>query len=328
MGAIKTYSEYLKESTWGDMVKRAEGDEIRKEDDIDFIEVCGKNIPMDYYSLYIQDKQYFEKTVSEHYNPNPARNYISFKNWLSKYKGDLPKTVDALAEKFGFEKDIVDLFVTNKDGMFDEDDYRKHHSKAIKSFFENLPTLKEKRNRFYSADAGGRNIVQYMQDVLVGNIFERMIVHHSKLKNAKINGVEIFKINQEASNLDVVNTKPDLIYEFTRDKETIRLSVEIKTRFKSDIEDKDLEIKMRGNANEVKKDKGMVVTFFLNTNGIQTCVLDPATHNSYTKNIYGKQYEIFPVDDSDFLSCVFWEETYMIELLNKIYKLYKKRNKK
>lgn len=275
----------------------------------------GKKISMDYYC--VKDEEKIHKAIRNSYKENGFRNYPHFQTWLrEKYTGDLPKEVYQLAQTFKFPNHIVELFILS------EREYRKKYPDVIKSLFEDLP-FDEKVRRFYGTDGGGRNIFEYEQDVLVGNLFERMIVHHSN-----INGVPVFRVNEDASNMSVTNTKPDLIYEIKFHEKQISIPVEVKTRFSSIITDKDLYVKMRGSSKTVTEEGGMIVSVFLNTEGFQTVIIDMSSHPEVIKTVMEnsiKKCDSIPFNRKDLFNCKFWDENEMKKLLNSIYWLYQKR---
>lgn len=275
----------------------------------------GKQISMDYYC--VKDNEEIQEIIRSKYKKDGFRNFPNFQKWLrDKYTGNLPKEAYNLAKYFGFQKFVYDLF------LFDESEYRAKHPKEVKSFFEDLP-FKEQKKIFQGTDGGGRNIIEYMQDVLVGNLFERMLVYHSN-----INGTPALKVNEEASNFNVVNTKPDLIYEITHHDEHISIPIEVKTGYIHSFKKPEhYDIEMRGNAKNVINDKGMVFKFFLNVPGFKGVVIDTVDH-PFTRGIMKKskkECDIFTFTEGELFDCTFWKEEYMRELLNRIYKLYRER---
>ena len=275
----------------------------------------GKEVSIDYYC--VKDDPDIKKLVRTNYKRNPYRNYVNFKNWLGKkYTGDLPKNPVLLAKYFGYPAFVVDLF------NMSESEYRVKHPKELKDFFENLPR-EEQVVRFQSADGGSRSVYEYEQDVISGNLFELMLVHHSK-----IDGVSVFRVNEEASSFTVTNTKADLKYEISVNGEDISIPVEVKTRYNHTIEDKDLVAKMRGNAKKLREEKGMIFSIFLNTEEYKSNLIDtvgayyiPNMEFSGTK----KKCDLYPIKREELFDCKFWKEDDMKKLLDMIYTKYKNR---
>lgn len=276
----------------------------------DWFDYKGKPMPVEFSEICRLDK--FQDDIKNR-KTRSYRYFDRLKRYLKyEFKGDLPKDPAGVARKLGYAPYVCDLFYMNEKG------YRNVYPDEYDDFFNNK-SQKEKEKIFQACEWGGRNVFQYMQDVLCGTIIEDMVAYYTK---------GILSPNESASGRGAggISTKCDFIFKnperpgFPR----IEVPVELKTKWEKELKDNEV-VQVRGSVKTIVDTGGMILAIYARLN--KAALIDLA----------GKRYEITPgkmgdkdcddihISKDDIIDFRFWDKEDVKKMMHMIYDRYKSR---
>ena len=263
----------------------------------EFKDICEKAWEIPKYRKKIENRGYI------------SRNYLLFKRFLSKvYGGDLPKDVYKLTQKLKYESELQDLFYDN----MGEEGYKNYHPDYYNSFYNDL-SEKEKLSVFWRCDCGGRSVYEYMQDVIAGNIYEDMLVYHSK---------NILTANEKASGRgsSKVSTLCDLVFRSPKKEgyPYVEANVEVKSKYIKTIKDS---FEVRGSAKKIIDSDGIVMCVYPIFS--KAILVDMGRDQEISRGVMsgGKDCDVIKVNPDDFFDFKCWEKADMTNMLHMIYEM-------
>lgn len=280
-----------------------------------YIKYLDKMIPYEFKDVC--KEQEFVTKISKR-SENPFRFYVSFEKYLKK-RG--MENTSYYASKYGYDKSICRLLDPN----MTERGFKSYDLMTYNSFFKDRSD-KEQKKMFESADYGARTVFQLEQDTIASNVFEDMLCRNSGgflIPNRDATG---------RGDESGISTKADLefiippgIYKTKLDVPSIKL--EVKGQFRKF----DGEVNMRGSADQIIKDEGLILIIYLNDD--KFAVVDPTDpkHNISGGDIKkgGKKYENISISRDELQDFPkLDDEKSMKPVLRCIYDTYKKRKER
>lgn len=223
------------------------------------------------------------------------------------YKGNLPHDIYKITKALKYDRPMQDLFYMNEEG------FKNVYPEYYASIFDDL-SLEKKIEKFMRCDFGIRTPFELEQDVIAGNIYEDMLVYHSK---------NIFVPNGMASgrNTQDITTKCDLVFRCPNRERNgyVEANVEVKTKFLNEITDT---VVIRGYLGNIIRSKGIILYSYINLN--KAILIDMSVpHNVGNCMIGCKKGHQIEIDKNDFFDFRCWEEKDMLKLLHMIYDMRK-----
>ena len=244
----------------------------------------------------------------------PIRYFNLVSNFLKyDYKGDLPKTVAAVAKVLKYPMYIRDLFYMNETG------YKNVYLNEYADFFQNKP-VDEQERIFQATDFGARTLFEYKQDVECGDLVENMISYHTK---------GILSPNKNASAAsDSISTYCDFVFRNPNrpGMDSIEQPIELKTKFSKVIKNEEY-VQIRGSIDKILKTDGMILAVWVKLN--KAVLIDPI----------GKKYKMQPgmmgnkecvniyIPNEDIVDFCFWDLDDIKRMMHMIYDQKMSRNK-